>query len=56
MTAIQLATNDFGFGNEDIHRLASIKCWVLRKEATQSASYSRLRRQFMNEESKGPEQ
>jgi hypothetical protein len=56
MSAIQLATNDFGFGNEDIHLLASIKYWALRKEATQSASYSRLRRHFMNEESKAREQ
>jgi len=56
MSAIQLATNDFGFGNEDVHLLASIKYWALRKEATQSASYSRLRRHFMNEESKAREQ
>jgi hypothetical protein len=52
MSAIQLATNDFGFGNEDVRLLASIKYWALRKEATQSVSYSRLRRHFMNEESK----
>ena len=56
MSGIQLASNDFGFGNEDVHLLASIKYWALREEAAQSASYSRLRKHFMNEESKAREQ
>ena len=56
MTAIQLAENDFGFGNKDIHLLASIRYWALRKEAESSTSYSRMRKHFMNEESKAREQ
>jgi hypothetical protein len=56
MSAIQLATSDFGFGNDDIHWLASMKYWALRSEGRKSVSYSRLRRHFMNEEAKAREQ
>jgi hypothetical protein len=56
MTAIQLAENDFGFRNQDIHLLASIRYWALRTEAVSSTSYSRMRKHFMNEESKAREQ
>jgi hypothetical protein len=56
MSAIQLAANDFGFGNEAIHWLASMKYWALRAEGMRSVSYSRLRRHFMNEEAKTKEQ
>jgi hypothetical protein len=56
MSAIQLAISDFGFGNEAIHWLASMKYWALRSEGRQSLSYSRLRRRFMNEEAKTKEQ
>jgi hypothetical protein len=56
MSAIQLAESDFGFGNQDIHLLASIRYWALRTEAVSSTSYSRMRKHFMNEESKAREQ
>lgn len=56
MTAIQLSGTDFGFGSQDIHLLASIRYWALREEAVNSTSYSRMRKHFMNEESKAREQ
>jgi hypothetical protein len=56
MGPIQIAGNDFGFGNDDVHLLASIKYWALRSEGKQSASYSRLRKHFMNDEAKAKEQ
>jgi len=56
MNANQLTGKDFGFGNEDVHLLASIKYWALRSEGAQSASYSRLRKFFMNDEAKASEQ
>ena len=56
MNAIQLSGDDFGFGNQDIHLLASIRYWALREEALNSASYSRVRKHFMNEENKLREQ
>jgi hypothetical protein len=52
MSAIQIAATDFGFGNDAIHWLASMKYWALRAEGKDSVSYSRLRRHFMNEEAK----
>jgi hypothetical protein len=56
MSAIQIVANDFGFGNDAIHWLASMKYWALRSEGKESVSYSRLRRHFMNEEAKAKEQ
>ena len=56
MSAIQLADNDFGFGNQEIHLLASIMYWSLRNEAVSSTSYSRMRKHFMNGDSKAREQ
>lgn len=56
MNAIQKRTSDFGFGAEDVRLLASIKYWALRSEALQSSSYSRVRKHFMNEETKEREQ
>jgi len=56
MSAIVPASNDFGFGNEGIHLLASIKYWALHLEASQSSSYSRLRKHFMNDDGKAREQ
>jgi hypothetical protein len=56
MGPIQIAGNDFGFGNDDVHLLASIKYWALRSEGKQSVSYSRLRKHFMNDEAKAKEQ
>lgn len=56
MSTIQIAANDFGFDNNAVHWLASMKYWALRAEGEQSVSYSRLRRHFMNEEAKAKEQ
>lgn len=56
MSSIQLADHEFGFGNEDVHLLASIKYWALRSECEASSSYSSLRKHFMNEETKAREQ
>jgi hypothetical protein len=56
MNAIQPTGNDFSFGNEDVHLLASIKYWALRSEGAKSASYSRVRKYFMKDEAKASEQ
>ena len=56
MSEIQLSDSDFGFRNQEIHLLASIRYWSLRNEAVSSTSYSRMRKHFMNEDSKAREQ
>lgn len=56
MNAIRLAGSDFSFHNADLHLLASIKYWALRSEGKVSTSYSRLRKHFMNDETKAREQ
>ena len=56
MSLTEGAANDFSFGNEAVHWLASMKYWALRNEGKQSVSYSRLRRHLMNNEAKTKEQ
>jgi len=54
--AIQIIANDFGFGSDAIHGFASIKYLALRSEGKESVSYSCLRRQLMDKNSKAKEQ
>lgn len=55
MNSIQAHSDDLGFDSEGIHLMASIKYWALLDEASKSVSFSRLRKHFMNDQSKDRE-